>query len=154
MLREYTSERGVSTVVSYAITLGIVTLLVSGLVFAGGSLVEDQRQQSIRGELDVFSQQLGSQLVGVDRLAVVGDSATTARFSLSFPERVTGRPYRIQVTDGTPGPSLVELRLSTESPPVTVTAEVWLRTDVADTTLPGGAVLVRYDGTVLEVTAA
>ena len=146
--------RGVSTVVSYTLTLGIVTLLVTGLLFAGGSLVEDQRRQSIRGELDVFSQQLASQLVGVDRLAVVGDSATTARLSLSFPERVTGRSYRIRVADTSPGPSLVELRLLTESPAVTVRVEVWLRTDVSDTTLAGGPVLVRYDGTALEVTSA
>lgn len=149
-----TDTRAVSTVVGYAITLGIVTLLVTGLLVAGGTFVEDQRQGAIRGEMEVFSQQVSSQLVGVDRLAVASGSGTTARLSRQLPDEVTGRTYLVEVSDEASGPSLVSITLRSQSPEVSVTASVWLRTDVTDTTLAGGPILVTYDGGSIEVRSA
>ncbi|KPN31415.1 hypothetical protein SY89_02161 [Halolamina pelagica] len=62
-------DRAVSTTLAYTLTLSITAVLVSGLLIAGGGLIEDQREAITRDELTVSGQQLAGGLEDADRLA-------------------------------------------------------------------------------------
>jgi len=142
-------DRGVSTTVSYTLTLAISALLVTGLIVAGGDYVDDRQEQVIRGELTVIGQQLASDLAQVDRLNVSADSADpTIRLNQSFPERVTGTGYRITLRPNGGSP---EVELRSVDPEITVRVGLVTETDVRESTTNGGRVQIRYESGKLEV---
>ena len=100
----------------YALTLGITTLLVTGLLLAAGGFVGDQRERTIRGEMQVVGQQVASDLTGGDRFVQL--DGTDFTITREIPQRVVGVSYTIAVA-GTPGDPYLEL--TTDDPEVTVT---------------------------------
>lgn len=146
-----TDERGVSTVVSYVLTLGISSLLIVGLLVATTGYVDSQRQATVRDEMEVLGQHLAFDLEAADRLVQSGDE--TVEISRNLPETVTGVAYHVEVdTSG----SLTTLRLTTERPEVTVEVDVRTSTSVASSSgdsdvVDGGTVVVEYDAGELEV---
>lgn len=143
-----TGDRGVSTVVGYVFALGISSLLVIGLLVATGGYVSDQRQSTVREELEVIGEQVAADLAASDRLVRAGGDEI--RVSRKFPDEVTGVPYTIEI-DPAAG-DRVTIQLSTEDPAVVVEVGVRIRTAVAARTVAGGDIVVRYTGTTLEVT--
>jgi len=136
-------DRGVSTTVGYVITLGITSLLVTGLLIAGGGFVEDQREQTVRDEMEVIGQQLAADIAAADRLAGAGGSGATVRIDRELPDRVTGQTYTVEVQDTATGASTVTLTLMTEDPEVSVEVSLYAQTDVAPSQLQGGDVVVE-----------
>lgn len=148
------TDRAASTVVSYILTLGITAILVTGLLTAGGSFVDDQRQGTIRDELRVLGQQLASDLSAADRLARSG--GTEVSVTRGLPDEVTGVGYHVTVEDSTAGPNVVDITLRTENPDVSVTLGVHVGTDVGASgggtvTHNGGDLVIELDGDHLEV---
>lgn len=135
-------ERGVSTVLGYTLNVLVATLLVTGLLFAAGSLVHSQRDQAVRSELSVVGQRFAANIEVADRLSLAagdGDVGVNAR----LPDRVAGAPYRIQlVVDG----SNVTAVLTTDSPTVRVTVPIDNHTAVAPADLRGGPLEVTWTG--------
>ncbi|MDS0282984.1 DUF7266 family protein [Haloarcula onubensis] len=136
--------RAVSTTLGYVLALAIATLLITGLIIAGGSYVDTQREQVIRDELTVVGQQLAADVERADRLvrAADTDSAVTVRVNRTFSNTVTGAHYRLTLVpgDGT-------LVLNTTSPDVTVRVPITNETALGASSARGGPVQIRYDGT-------
>jgi hypothetical protein len=144
--RENGDDRAVSVTVGYVLTLAISSLLLSGLVIAGGSFVESEREAAARGELTVVGERVAADLMTVDRLVATAESpaALTVDRTADLPDRVSGVGYRITVSaagrDGT---------VTLESDRVGVVVEVPFRAsagvDVETATVDGGELRIRWD---------
>jgi len=133
-------NRAVSTTLSYTLSLAIASILVSGLLIAGGNFVEDRQEQVIRDELEVIGQQVAADIGRIDRLVVAADNDPTARLNHTFPARVSGSGYRVSID-----PAADELTLESTSPEVSVTVSLTTQTDLGDSSADGGVITVFYD---------
>jgi len=141
-------ERAVSTTLSYVLTLSIAAILVSGLLLAGGSYIDDRREAGVEDELTVIGQQLAAGLERADRLAVAGDSSSIAlRIDQNLPSQVTGSGYRVSL-DG----SSEEINLESTSSDISVTVGFTSQTSVTDSSAQGGQIQIVYNSGALEVT--
>jgi len=137
-----TRDRAVSTVVGFVLILGVASLLVTGLLVATGDFVDNQRQETIRDEMEVLGQQLAADIAASDRMVRAG--GTTVRTERPLPERITGVTYQINVTSS--GGGLTTIQLSTQDPSVSAEVSVRTTTPVASgTTVNGGDVEIVYD---------
>ncbi|GAA0198433.1 hypothetical protein ACFFQF_15180 [Haladaptatus pallidirubidus] len=136
-------DRGVSVTVNYALNLVVATLLIAGLLTATGGMVEDQRRDAVRTELQVIGQRLSADVQTADRLVQTG--GTTVAIESSLPERVAGVPYSVTVEPGV-------FVLETSRPRVTVRVSFVTTTTVEETAISGGSMtIVRADSGELEV---
>ncbi|WP_096390420.1 DUF7266 family protein [Halopenitus persicus] len=138
--RRSTTDRGVSTVVSYALILGIVALLLVTLILAFAPLVTNQQTSAVHSTLAVVGNDLAGDVESVDRLAVTTGSNGTVVHRTRLPERIGGSPYRIDI-DQPGGETYYELTLRSPDHDLDVTVTVRTRTeiDVAEIgTLDGG----------------
>lgn len=142
-------DRAVSTTVGYVLALGIVTLLLTGLLFAGTDFVAGQREQTVRNELRVLGQQVADDLAAVDRLVRASDSGTAVTVVLALPEEVTGSAYTIDVDPAAGQPTT--LVLQSADPEVTVEVRVRVATGVVASTVTGGEIEIVYTGSALAV---
>lgn len=144
-------DRGVSITLNYILALGISTVLVTGLIVAGGSFVQDQRERVIEGELEIVGQHVASNLETVDRYVRASNgSLDAAHVNQSFQSHVTGATYRI-LLEKNPDQVVV----TTGRPDVTVRVNVTVDNTIDDTAFAdGGPVSVYYDGTNLVITDA
>lgn len=133
-------DRGVSTTLGYVLNVAVATLLVMGLLIAGGDVVADERERTTRAELQVVGQQIAADLAAADRLVVDLDEDDTLRYERTLPATVAGSQYTVEVV-GTPDPGLV---LSTDDPDVTVRVELVLEAELVPTTLAGGDLDVAW----------
>lgn len=136
------SDRGVSTMLAYVLTLGIATMLVTGLVVAGGDFVSDNRKVVVDNELEVIGQQLLAQFEQADRLARGSSVNGPASLSLdqSLPDAVAGSTYNIVVDTSGSTPQLV---LKTQTPDATMAFDLAISSDVVDSSADGGPVTVQ-----------
>lgn len=141
-------DRAVSVTINYTLNLAMATILISGLLFAVGNTVEDRRETAIRSELEVLGHRLAANLQSADRMARAGGPDSRVRIETPLPETVATTTYRVSV--GSSG-SQQFVRLSTTDPQVEVEVAVGTRTTIAADTVPGGTVVVVFDGTGLEV---
>lgn len=143
------NDRAVSSTLNYVLSLAIAALLVTGLLIASGSFVEDRQEQVVRSELRVIGQQVSADITRADRLVTASDDPSTATVSVDqqFPDRITGTTYRLTLVER----EKPELVLSSTSPEVQVTVAVQNRTSVSESSVDGGTVVVEYDGSALEV---
>ena len=143
-------DRAVSTAMSYALSLTIVTLLVTG-VFAGMTdFVDDQRERAIRSELRVLGNRVAADVGAVDRLVIADAGATAIEIGIDLPTAVASRSYRIEISDlGANRP--YALNLSTSDPAVSVTVLLKVETTLTENEVSGGDLVVVYDGTAMEV---
>lgn len=132
-------DRAVSTLVGYAITLGITTLLITGLVVATGGYIQDQRERAAQTQLKVVGQQLAADLGTADRLA--RSDPDTVSLDREFPDEAAGRGYSIAVDPG--GCSCLELW--TQGRETVVTVQFQTETTVTSKNVTGGPVVVTYD---------
>ena len=146
-----TGERGVSPVLGYVLTLGISTLLVSGLLIAASGFVDTQREQTTESELQVIGQQVSADIAAADRLHRT-DGATDVVIKRELPDSVVGSEYTVFVRSDNDGPTDAYLRLTTALPNVTVEVGVASETNVANSAVGGGEIEISYDGSALEVT--
>ena len=136
-----TRDRAVSTVVGFVLILGVASLLVTGLLVATGDFVDNQRQETIRDEMEVLGQQLAADIAASDRMVRAG--GTTVRIERPLPNRITGVTYQISVTSNG---DLTTIRLSTQDPSVSAEVSVRTRTPVAGgESVNGGDVAIVYD---------
>lgn len=132
------NDRGVSTTLNYVLSLAIASLLVTGLLLAGGTFVENRQEEVIRSELEVIGQQIASDINRADRMLTAGNDETTVVVNQSFPKRITGTGYDIQLNPGDD-----ELELSSVDPEVVVTVHVQTESTLVDSHADSGVVVVR-----------
>jgi hypothetical protein len=143
-----TGRRGTTTTLNYVLTLGISAVLISGLVIAGGTVLEQQREEASRTGLRVAGQQLASDIASVDRLAAGGTDAEI-RLVSSLPARTAGEAYRIEIE---PHPTLTKvavITLTSVTSDVVVEVRVRHRTPIQTPTSVGsGRLVLRYNETL------
>jgi hypothetical protein len=142
-------DRGVSTTLGYVLTLTITAILISGLLFAGGSLVEDQRDRIAEEELSVAAEQLASGVNEGDRLARSGDGGVM-RVRVWLPERIAGGSYTLELrNESAPAGQPTRATIIATAQGADAQASVSLRTGVpvANRTVQGGPVVVSHRDT-------
>jgi hypothetical protein len=143
-------DRAVSVTVGYVLNFAVASLLITGLLVAGGGLIESQTEQVTRDELSVAGHQLADDLSSADRLVRAGDtSALSIRSDL--PERTAAGGYTIEITATGDG-GRIELR--TDALEVVVTVPFRVSSGLTNATVDGGPVRVEYDGGTIEVVSA
>lgn len=142
-------DRAVSTTVGYVLVLGIVTLLLTGMLFAGTDFVAGQREQTVRNELRVLGQQVADDLAAADRLVRASDGRTAVTVTSALPEEVTGSGYTVDIDPGAAPPTTLVLESS--DPEVTVEVRVRLATGVVASRVSGGEIEIVYTGSGLAV---
>ncbi|MFB6102830.1 MAG: hypothetical protein ABEJ73_09720 [Haloplanus sp.] len=135
-------RRGTSTALGYVLSLGIAAILISGLIVAGGGLMEGQRNQAVRVELQVIGQTLAEEVTSAGRLADCPSCELSIQVDL--PPRVAGQAYRIEVID-TGEPEIYRLSLSTGPSDVTVDVRLRSRRPLEETSVTGGRLVIDYD---------
>lgn len=90
-------ERGMETVVSHVLSIGITTLLIIGLVATATGFLDGQRDEATRSELATISERLASDLMAADRLGRSGDEV---ELRTSLPGRVAGSTYTATLLGG------------------------------------------------------
>lgn len=135
------SKRGVSTTLAYVLMFAVATVLVGGLLIAGGDFVQDQRSQVIRTELGVVGQQMAADIASADRLVAASNDSATVNVSRQRPTRVAGSGYRVTLV-ATSDPYL---KLTSARPEVSITVALSNRTALQNSTAWGGDVRVVYN---------
>jgi hypothetical protein len=144
-------DRGVSSNVSYVITLTIMTLLLTGLALSSGAIIDDERSRVMRAQLEVLGERLASDLTSADKLARRTGSDTTMRTTSDLPDQVVSRSYTITIRSaGSANTYEIDMIAGT----VEATVEVYLLTDLETGSTPGGPVEIVYTGSELEVNDA
>ena len=139
-------ECGAATTLGYALSLGITSLLVTGLLFTGGTFVEDQRERAVRSELRVVGQQVADGIGSADRLATTTVGGGWVALDRDLPDDIVGSGYRLSLDrlgadDTRP---VYELTLESFDPAVTERTRVFSDAAVyAPRDVDGGRVAVQ-----------
>lgn len=136
------ADRAVTTTLGYALGLLITSLLISGLLIAGGSTVDTQQRRAVSNELQVVGQQLAADITAVDRLATTGETSV-ANVTSRLPSSLAGSGYRVTVAAA--GGNQYELRLQSLDPRQSWTVRLVSKTPLAPTTVDGGRLDISYD---------
>ena len=137
------SDRAVTVTLNYILVLAITAVLVSGLLVAGGTFIEDQRERVIEDELSVIGNHIAGDVEQVDRMVRAGNSTVDrAEINQSFQRTLTGTAYNVRLE---PDPDRVVL--ASNSPGVTVSVNVTVQTDIEASFAVGGDSSVQYDTT-------
>lgn len=140
------SERGISTVVSYVLTLGIVALLLTSLFGVFAPIVSSQQDEAVRANLQVFGNDLAGDLESADRLAASAGNNAIVELRTRLPERVAGEPYEIEIEPASDGDGYAIRLLSPDiEAPVRVTVKTDASIDTAADPLEGGTLVMTYD---------
>lgn len=139
------TRRGVSITLNYVLVLGISAVLVTGLIIAGGSFVETQRETVIESELKIVGNHVAGNLEQVDRYVNASESGdpATAYINQTFQQDVTGSTYQIELLENGGDPQLL---LTSTQGDIDVRVNLAVRTDVDDGAFAsGGKVTAAYD---------
>ena len=135
--------RAVTVTLNYVLVLGISATLVAGLLVAGGSFIEDQRERVIEDEMNVVGNHIAGDLEQVDRMVQVGATEPDkVVINQTFQSTVSGTTYNVEL-ESNPD----QVVLTSSSPSVTVEVPVTVRTDIQGSFAFGGETSVRYDST-------
>lgn len=147
------NTRAVSTVVAYTLGLVITTLLLTGLVVGIGDFVQDQRERTVRSQLDVVGSQLSSDLRDHDTLVLSAVLAGGSPGSVALeserelPDTAAGTSYVLRLENTTTDPGADVIVLSTDTPDVEVTVRLSTSGIIAvrEARLAGGNVHVEFN---------
>ena len=62
-------DRAVSIAVTHVLTIGITTVLISGLIIGAGSMLETQQERSTEATLETIGERLAGEISDLDRMA-------------------------------------------------------------------------------------
>lgn len=147
--RTATGNRGVSTVLGYSMTLVIATLLVSGLFFTTGSLVESQQEQAAAAEMDVVGERVAATVETVDRMARASNDGSIAVQTV-LPDRLAGSSYEMRISseDGN-----AQLTVALDGSDRRTTVPLDTETPIEPREIDGGTVVVTWEESgAMEVT--
>ena len=145
------NDRAVSTNVGYVLGLGLVTIVITSLFIVGGTFVSDQREETVRAELQVVGQQLATDVSRTDRMI---ESARPARADTvnttgSLPGDIAGSSYAAELNPNGGNPYLA---LRTTQPDITVRVNVTTTAPVEESRIDGGRyrITLRSGSLVIE----
>jgi hypothetical protein len=92
------TDRALSTPISHVLAISITTILIIGLLTAGGGYIEEQREFAAARELETIGSRLSAELTRADRLAQETGAVT---IRTEHPDTVSGTSYRVRLINGT-----------------------------------------------------
>ena len=92
------SERGVSTQVSYVLAIGVITILMAGLIYSTGGLVDSTTEQGTQAELQIIGDRIAAQVMTADRTIGTDTGATSLVLDANVPARAGGEQYSLNYT--------------------------------------------------------
>jgi len=143
--RPASARRAVSITLNYVLVLVLSSILVTGLIIAGGTFVEQQRETVTQGELNVIGTHIAGNIEQVDRYVEAGNGTETAYVNQTFQPDVSGTPYRVRLIAPDADTEPAQLRLNVQGTDIQVDINVSVRTDVIDSRADGGTIAVVYD---------
>ncbi|MFB6222936.1 MAG: hypothetical protein ABEH86_04590 [Haloarcula sp.] len=90
-------DRGVSPAVTQALTIGITSLLVTGLLIGGSQMVDSQRERVTEQALENVGDSISRDLLRLDSFDTETLN-TSVSFRATYPERIAGKSYNVEVT--------------------------------------------------------
>ncbi|MFD1587469.1 PKD domain-containing protein [Halorientalis brevis] len=90
-------RRGVSTVVSHTLAIGITSILILGLLFAANTYLADQETLVTEDSLETVGNRLASELSQLDRLSTRRANVT---MWATHQERIAGASYDVRIDHG------------------------------------------------------
>jgi len=142
--------RGVSPAVTQALTIGITSLLVTGLLIGGSQMVDSQRERVTEEALENVGDGIARDLVRLDAF----DTETldsTISFRAMYPERIADQSYNVEVS-----PDTSRTRVYVNASGLDRYAVVQFRneTSVCPSVVSSGPLAVSYNATAdcMEVT--
>jgi hypothetical protein len=137
-------SRAVSVAVTHVLTIGITTVLVTGLLIAAGGVLDTERDRAAREELKTIGDRIGSELASVERASTPGADERIV-VETEHPSRVSGSGYTVRLEPGGGGTPCDVTRLDNASACLVLTAtgmneEVVVPVDVDRSSVNAGAV--------------
>ena len=137
------NDRSVSFVVNYVLVIAITAVLITGIIIAGGSFVEDQREQVIAGEMRIIGNHIAGNVEQVDRYARAGPTSE-AYINQSFGTDVTGSTWSVEL-DERGDTSQVVVNSTRPEVSVRVNATTQIPVDTVNSYADSGEISVAYD---------
>jgi len=91
-------DRATSTALTHTLTLAITAVLISTLLIGAGQLLQNQRERVAHEQFSEIGNNIVTQIDEIDDLDQTGKNVTV-RVQPSYPERVVGEPYQLNITD-------------------------------------------------------
>jgi hypothetical protein len=135
-------DRAVTPAVTHALTIGISTILITGLLVGAGGLLDDQRSYVVENGLENVGGAVTSELVRMDQFDTDGVDADVT-FTTSHPTTVAGKTYDVVLEPGSPRTTLY-LDATGESE-LTVLYRFENETSVCESAVDGGEITVAFD---------
>lgn len=142
--------RAVSTAVHYIMTLMVVSLLTSGLFVVTGDVVNSQRDQALRGGMEVVGNRVAADIAATDRLAATAGDNGDVVMKTRLPDDIAGETYQIRIED-TGSMGSYEIKVTNGGGGVSVTVPVRTQIPVETGIVHGGDIVIRYDTDTLVV---
>lgn len=106
--------RAVSIAITHGLTIGITAVLLSGLLVGTGNLLQAQEERVAQEQFDEIGGDLVGQINSLDRLNETGEDVTVS-VQPSYPERVAGHGWSLELADGEHSPFDTEYVLNISS---------------------------------------
>lgn len=134
-------SRGASIAVNHALTLGITTVLISGLILGAGSQLGEQQDRVIREGLRDVGESTVNELYRIDRLAQ-GNVNNDVVSEVPYPNRVGGETYELRLEETATGARLIA---HTADGTKRVPIEFQVQSEICEREVNGGPVGIIYD---------
>lgn len=133
--------RGASITVTHALTIGITTILISGLLFSSGNLLQRQQERVVENSFQDIGESIVNEVVRIDRLAD-GNVNSDITSQVPYSPQVGGENYEVELTT-TSGQTTVIV--STVDGTIQVPIRVTTESAVCQSEVNGGPLEIAYD---------
>jgi PKD repeat protein len=121
-------DRATTPALTYVLAIGITAVLISGLLIASAGLVDDQRRETVREELEIVGEKLAASVSALDATSD-GGGAVSRR--IEVPATILDAQYYVDVVDCGSGDACLELTVPDPELDLTVTVPIQNRSAIA-----------------------
>jgi len=135
--------RAISPAVTQALTIGISTILITGLLVGGSTFVDAKQDSTVRQGLQDVGSGVASDLVRLDQFSRTSDRSTIS-FTSDYPDRVGSEGYEIRLV---PDSGVTKIYVNSTSSELWTVVRFANTQDVCASSVSGGQIAVVYDTT-------
>lgn len=95
----FADDRAVSIALTHVLTIGITTILITGLLIGGSGLLEDEKSDATRNELRTIGNRMASELSSSYYSAENGGDGGRMVVRVTHPSKVAGDSYNVELRD-------------------------------------------------------
>jgi len=135
--------RAISPAVTQALTIGISTILITGLLVGGSTFIDNREEDTVRKGLKDVGTGVSSELVRLDQYNKTAVSNNLS-FTSDYPDRVGNEPYRIHVV---PDSDKSTIYVNSSASEYWTSVRFKNTSPVCESSVGGGQIAVVYDTT-------